>query len=177
MSNGGYSGAKGIKHKTITEDFTGLQFGHVTVLYRIYKPTVAGVMRPTSKYMLHCECGKDFECFANLIQSRGVKSCGCMKNERSITYGAQNVVQSSKRAMLKHVWSNNRLFRCRLAIGTNAGGSEYNIIGRARMHMDELFPHIAMCSGSLNGRMYRGCVKYADIIADGDDAIVVVTPV
>ena len=67
--------------KSKLQDLTGQKFGHLTVLKWL------GTINHNSKYLVKCDCGKEYEIYAsNLIQGTTM-SCGCIKE----SHGEQKI--------------------------------------------------------------------------------------
>lgn len=67
--------------KSKLQDLTGQKFGHLTVLKWL------GTINHNSKYLVKCDCGKEYEIYAsNLIQG-STTSCGCVKE----SHGEQKI--------------------------------------------------------------------------------------
>lgn len=67
--------------KSKLQDLTGQKFGHLTVLKWL------GTINHNSKYLVQCDCGKEYEIYAsNLIQG-STTSCGCIKE----SHGEQKI--------------------------------------------------------------------------------------
>jgi hypothetical protein len=55
------------------KDLSGQKFGHLTVLKFV------GSINRNSRYLVRCDCGKEYEIYANNLIQGSAKSCGCIK--------------------------------------------------------------------------------------------------
>ena len=65
------------------KDLTGSRFGHLTVLKYI------GTINGNSKYIVKCDCGKEYQIYANNLTQGSTTSCGCIKE----SHGEQKIRQ------------------------------------------------------------------------------------
>lgn len=63
------------------KDLTGQKFGHLTVLKWL------GTFNKNSKYLVKCDCGKEYEIFASNLTQGTTTSCGCSKE----SHGEQKI--------------------------------------------------------------------------------------
>lgn len=61
------------------DDLTGMQFGHLTVLYRIEDKVLPGGQHCT-RWHCRCDCGKECDVLATNMKSGLTKSCGNTKH-------------------------------------------------------------------------------------------------
>lgn len=59
--------------KAQLKDLTGQIFGHLTVLQWL------GTINGNSKYLVKCDCGKEYEIYASNLTQGNSTSCGCVK--------------------------------------------------------------------------------------------------
>ena len=58
------------------KDLTGQKFGHLQVLKFI------GTINGNSKYLVKCDCGKEYQIYGNNLTQGYTTSCGCVKESR-----------------------------------------------------------------------------------------------
>lgn len=63
------------------KDLSGKRFGHLTVIKYI------GTINRNSKYLVRCDCGKEYEIYAQNLTQGTTTSCGCVKE----THGEQKI--------------------------------------------------------------------------------------
>jgi len=63
------------------KDLTGQKFGHLLVLKWL------GTINKNSKYLVRCDCGKEYEIYANNLTQGNTLSCGCIKE----SHGEQKI--------------------------------------------------------------------------------------
>lgn len=79
-------------------DFTGSQFGRLTVLREAPKRPNS----PNSVWVAACECGNEIEAFSHNLVAGRTNSCGCLKLERLKETAAKRV------ASVKAYWAKYR---------------------------------------------------------------------
>ena len=67
--------------KSKLQDLTGQKFGHLTVLKWL------GTINHNSKYLVKCDCGKEYEIYASNLTQGSTQSCGCVKE----SHGEQKI--------------------------------------------------------------------------------------
>lgn len=65
------------------KDLSGQRFGHLTVLKWL------GTINKNSKYLVKCDCGKQYEVYASNLTQGSTVSCGCIKE----SHGEQKIKQ------------------------------------------------------------------------------------
>ena len=65
--------------KVFADDLVGRQFGRVTVLEKVGRSRGR-----ISIYRCLCECGTEFEAYANNLKTGRTRSCGCIRKEQNI---------------------------------------------------------------------------------------------
>lgn len=76
------------------KDLTGLRFGKLTVIRRVYTNDYRRVY-----WKCQCDCGKTAIVMGKLLKSGGTKSCGCR------VYESKNVKHGLKHTRLYRIWS------------------------------------------------------------------------
>lgn len=67
--------------KARLKDLSGQRFGHLLVLKWL------GTINHNSKYLVRCDCGKEYEIYANNLTQNCTTSCGCVKE----SHGEQKI--------------------------------------------------------------------------------------
>ena len=99
-------------------NLVGKKFGKGVVKHKIRSDRPAGVL-----WRLQCDCGNEYEAYTRILNSKKVKSCGCLKSRdlSGVEYGWGTVLCSTdKRRDRKVVWR----LRCKCGIEYEANTSD-----------------------------------------------------
>ena len=88
--------------KAAVKNLSGQRFGHLLVL------EWRGTINRNSRYLVRCDCGKEYEVYASNLTSGATQSCGCIKESHGETKIKKLLTENNIKFETQKIFSNFR---------------------------------------------------------------------